>query len=305
MEISGRILREVEFRDRLRGYDTDEVDEFLEKVAVAVDELLAELQAAREKAGREIEPALDDESLRRTLVLAQRTADMAVREAREEAAALIEEARLDAGALTAEARDEAGRLRAEAEQDAHARLGALEERRGALEREIAELERFAATEKARLAAALESLSAVPEVGDGSPPAGGDEASAMPADVGSADEPTELIDEVVGEPDSDESVGSPVAPRQVTGERPRRQNHASQLGLAEADDDPDEVPDRVQTRRRPEPTLRAVDSSGDDPDEELWQRWARGADLDVVPDQGSQAPRPTANRASRRGGGRSA
>jgi len=39
MEISGRILREVEFRDRLRGYDTDEVDGFLEKVAGAVDEL--------------------------------------------------------------------------------------------------------------------------------------------------------------------------------------------------------------------------------------------------------------------------
>ena len=55
MEISGRILREVEFRDRLRGYDTDEVDEFLEKVAVAVDELVAELGAARDKLARHSE----------------------------------------------------------------------------------------------------------------------------------------------------------------------------------------------------------------------------------------------------------
>src|SRR5258707_1112581 len=39
MEISAKVLREVEFRDRLRGYDTDEVDEFLEEVAVAVEEL--------------------------------------------------------------------------------------------------------------------------------------------------------------------------------------------------------------------------------------------------------------------------
>ena len=39
MDLSAKVLREVEFRDRLRGYDTDEVDEFLEKVAVAVDEM--------------------------------------------------------------------------------------------------------------------------------------------------------------------------------------------------------------------------------------------------------------------------
>ncbi len=43
MDITGKVLREVEFRDRLRGYDTDEVDEFLEEVAVAVDELLIAL----------------------------------------------------------------------------------------------------------------------------------------------------------------------------------------------------------------------------------------------------------------------
>jgi cell division initiation protein len=304
MEISGRILREVEFRDRLRGYDTDEVDEFLEKVAVAIDELLAERQAVREKVGRETDLVPDDESLRRTLVLAQRTADLAVREAREEAAALVEDARLEAGVLTAEARDEAGRLRTEAEQVAHARLGALEERREALEREIAELELFATAERARFAAVLESLSAVPEADD-RPPAAGDETSEKPADLTSADEPTELIDEVLVEPDEDGSVGSPGTPRPVPEERPRHQSRAAQLGVAEPDDEPDEAPGRVRPRPRPEPTLRAVDSSADDPDEELWQRWARGADLDVVPDGGGQAQRPAANRASRRGGGRSA
>ena len=49
MEISAKMLREVEFRDRLRGYDTDEVDEFLEKVAIGIDELRAELVAVRER----------------------------------------------------------------------------------------------------------------------------------------------------------------------------------------------------------------------------------------------------------------
>ena len=52
MEISGKVLREVEFRDRLRGYDTDEVDEFLEKVAVAVDEMRAQLADLAERARR-------------------------------------------------------------------------------------------------------------------------------------------------------------------------------------------------------------------------------------------------------------
>ena len=154
MEISGRILREVEFRDRLRGYDTDEVDEFLEKVAVAVDELVAELGAARDKLARHSETGVDDDSLRRTLVLAQRTADLAVREAREEAAALIEDARLEATALTAEAREQAGRMRADAEGDARAQIGALEARRVELKRQVEELERIAAVERSRLSAAL-------------------------------------------------------------------------------------------------------------------------------------------------------
>jgi len=39
MDLSAKVLREVEFQSRLRGYDTDEVDEFLEKIAVAVDEM--------------------------------------------------------------------------------------------------------------------------------------------------------------------------------------------------------------------------------------------------------------------------
>src|SRR5271155_5748277 len=98
MEISGKILREVEFRDRLRGYDTDEVDEFLEKVAIGIDEFQTELAQARERAAAlERQPApqpeIEDDTIRRTLVLAQRTADLAIKEANEEAAQLIAQAR--------------------------------------------------------------------------------------------------------------------------------------------------------------------------------------------------------------------
>jgi cell division initiation protein len=320
MEISGRILREVEFRDRLRGYDTDEVDEFLEKVAVAVDELLAEREAAREKPARPAEPALDDESLRRTLVLAQRTADLAVREAREEATALVEEARIEAGALTAEARDEADRVRAEAEQEVHARIAALESRRVELEHEIEELDRIAATERGRLvaslSAALESLGGMARREDERQgPAGGpdDLTGAATAGETTPGEPTELIDTVAEEQDGPEdeigragAVPSPTALRSRAGDRPRRRSRATQLGLADIDAGSEGVADSARPERPPEAdehTLRAVHPSGDDdPDEALWQRWARGADLDALPGDHGPAVHEKPTHAPRRGGG---
>src|SRR5271154_6237769 len=121
MEISGKVLREVEFRDRLRGYDTDEVDEFLEKVAVAVDELRAQLLSLGERAERAErveradfterstperapveysapQPAFAassdvEEGIARTLLLAQRAADLAMKEAEEASTRLLEDAR--------------------------------------------------------------------------------------------------------------------------------------------------------------------------------------------------------------------
>lgn len=46
MDLSAKTLREVEFREKLRGYHPTDVDEFLEQVAVAVDDVLARLAAA-------------------------------------------------------------------------------------------------------------------------------------------------------------------------------------------------------------------------------------------------------------------
>jgi cell division initiation protein len=300
MEISGRILREVEFRERLRGYDTDEVDEFLEKIAVAIEELLAELQAARETMARPAEPALDDESLRRTLVLAQRTADLAVREAREEAAALIEDARLEAGALTAEARDEAGRLRTEAEQDAQVGIAALEERRAALEQEIEELGRLVAAERARLSAALEGLSEEPRLVDESPGS-----AAQPAAETRLARPGPIA---ADEARDEKSAGETTAVR-ASSAGPRHRSGTSQPELADVEEDIEEDAETARgDRPRPpdEPTLHAVDAiDDDDPDEALWQRWARGADLDAVPKNRGQAVRRTPNRTERRSGGWSA
>ncbi len=159
MEISGKVLREVEFRDRLRGYDTDEVDEFLEQVAVAVDELLGENLALRqraERAERQLQetPALDDDGIRRTLVLAQRTADLAMREARAEAEQLLGEARARSEALLTDAEEQATRLRDEADRDVRQRAAQLNDQHDRLTREIRILGALLESERARISQSL-------------------------------------------------------------------------------------------------------------------------------------------------------
>src|SRR3977135_1126092 len=89
IEVSARTLREVEFREKLRGYNQDDVDEFLERGAGGVRVLHDRLRQAMERAMRAEQRVSDlpddDDALRRTLVLAQRTADMAVKESQQQA----------------------------------------------------------------------------------------------------------------------------------------------------------------------------------------------------------------------------
>ncbi len=109
MEISPRTLREVEFRDKLRGYHPDDVDEFLERVAAAMEILQDKLRDATERANLAAQQAVfeppptptpepepvaveGDDNLKRTFSLAQRTSDRAIKEAREHAAHLLQEA---------------------------------------------------------------------------------------------------------------------------------------------------------------------------------------------------------------------
>jgi DivIVA domain-containing protein len=57
MEIASRTLREVEFRQQLRGYHQDDVDEFLERVAAGIEVLQDRLREANERATRAAVPA--------------------------------------------------------------------------------------------------------------------------------------------------------------------------------------------------------------------------------------------------------
>lgn len=160
MDLSAKVLREVEFRDRLRGYDTDEVDEFLEKVAVAVEELRTEVSDAVDRADR-AERALseravgeDEDSIRRTLILAQRTADLAIREAQEQSAQLIDNARSEAEKLVSDARENAERLTTEADRKMREDVARLEEQRDKVRADLGSLTALLDAERTRLAEAL-------------------------------------------------------------------------------------------------------------------------------------------------------
>ena len=136
-----RLLRripDIRFEEESRGYSKDQVDRVLANLAPLADEiekLQARLSEAEQRAAsaeaRLIEarspsqspsppgappaPMPDfDETLRNTLVNAQRTADTTVREAKEEAERLRNEAEFQSNALLADARDQATEMTTEA-----------------------------------------------------------------------------------------------------------------------------------------------------------------------------------------------
>ena len=133
MELTPKVFRDVQFREKLRGgYHPEDVDEFLEQAAVGVEELTERLRQATERAQRAetsaTEASATDESLKRVLLMAQRTADQAIREAQAEAETAIREAR-----------DEADRTLSEAKVKARTLVGDAEDRaRRAYETAVAE-----------------------------------------------------------------------------------------------------------------------------------------------------------------------
>ena len=61
MDVTPQVINEVEFHQKMRGYDPDEVDDFLERVAVAVGEMQGRLgdadgrrETAERRAGRSL-----------------------------------------------------------------------------------------------------------------------------------------------------------------------------------------------------------------------------------------------------------
>ena len=158
MDVSPNTIREIEFREKLRGYNQDDVDEFLERVAAGVEILQERLREATERAVRAEQQAREvfdgDDSLRRTLGLAQRTADLAVQEARDHAARIIEAAEAHGLALAEEARENARRLADEAQSQIWADVGRLETAREQLRQDVVKLATYLETERDRIETSL-------------------------------------------------------------------------------------------------------------------------------------------------------
>jgi DivIVA domain-containing protein len=199
-----RLLEQAEFtllKGRGRGYDQTEVDDFLDRASAMAAKVEVQLTQALEQAAEakqggepadidaEVErrvaermatqpsgPSEEEsaEEVRRTIVLAQRTADAAVREAREDAEKLLADARerattmvteaeAKAAALTEESETRAATLSTESEERATRAVADAEARAAALSTEAeAQVARERREARQRLASEIGELEGVRE-----------------------------------------------------------------------------------------------------------------------------------------------
>jgi DivIVA domain-containing protein len=168
-------LRTVEFRQTLRGYHIDDVDEYLERVAVEAEGLHEQLRQAHERVRQATEritqlesqrqgaPAQSvsaaesgagTESLQRTLAMAQKFVEQTEAEAQAQAKATIEEAEQRARKLVEESEQRARTLAEESEKRLREEVARLEGLRGKLAGDVETISRHLETERARLRGAL-------------------------------------------------------------------------------------------------------------------------------------------------------
>jgi len=161
MELTPQRLREVEFKERWRGYDPEEVDDLLERVAAGLEDFENRVRQATERAVRAEQRASEgsdtDETLRRTLVLAQRTADAAIADAEERAKQLVADAEHQAATMVSDAETEARRVTEESETRLRENVSSLESARSTLQRDVDTIGRYLADERERIRTTLHAL----------------------------------------------------------------------------------------------------------------------------------------------------
>ena len=155
MPLTPEDVRTKEFRNSFRGYNEPEVDAFLDEVEGELTRLLRENSELRERAASPAAQAPaaavaapmgeTEEMLRRTLLIAQRTADETVAQAKAEADRIVSEAQAHTQQLVSSA-----------QQQANAHIGDLDNRRKALEQHIEGLRAFEREYRTRLKAYLEA-----------------------------------------------------------------------------------------------------------------------------------------------------
>lgn len=168
-------LRTVEFRQTLRGYHIDDVDEYLERVAVEAEALQEQLRQSAERMRQATERIVQleqqpqqapkqaaspqstgatEDTLQRTLLLAQKFVDQTHAEAEAQARVTIDEAQQRGRAIIGEAEEQARKLVEESEQRLREDVARLEALRGKLASDVETIGRYLEGERARLRGAL-------------------------------------------------------------------------------------------------------------------------------------------------------
>jgi cell division initiation protein len=159
MELTARDIHEKQFHDAWRGYNQEEVDDFLDKIAEVFDLTRRENTALHGRV-RELEQALTtsretEEMLKKTLVSAQQAAEEAIAKAQEKANAIVTEAEERATRVNDETRQRLDTTEADIRRRMLEADRQHTERRRELDATIARLSSFEHELKGRLAAFLE------------------------------------------------------------------------------------------------------------------------------------------------------
>jgi cell division initiation protein len=143
-------LRTVEFRLGVKGYNVDEVDEYLEKAAVEAEALHEQLRQMAERLRQASERIALLETERREI----RFVDQTKRESEAEASRIVAQAEEHARATVAQADEEARRRSNDAEQRLREEVARLESMRGQLASDVEGMGRHLESERNRIRNAL-------------------------------------------------------------------------------------------------------------------------------------------------------
>jgi cell division initiation protein len=136
MEVTAREIHDKEFHDAWRGYNQEEVDDFLDKIAETLDRLQRE-NVALQRRMNELDQTVStsrttEDMLRQTLVSAQQAAEEAIGKAKSKAEQLLSEAEERAR----QADEETAAKLAEAEAEIERRMGEGDRRHELHKREL-------------------------------------------------------------------------------------------------------------------------------------------------------------------------
>ena len=160
MDVTPRELRDIDIRERLGGYNKDDVDDLLERAAARIEGLEGQLRAAQSQ----VEASSADtgktreteEMLHRTLLLAQRAADEAVAEAQTKARQILDDAENKSRSMLNEAESTARRQAETERRRLEGEVLDFGAKRDALVADVDALERFENDYRARLRRAVEA-----------------------------------------------------------------------------------------------------------------------------------------------------